>query len=255
MEHSLKRRIRYFLSSAYRGRTEIHSTLEKMQSFGPIVVIGGILRDLLLSNNQEFKSDLDLVIDPLDPDMFRDYVASFGASKNRFGGFSLVGQQWKIDIWLLKDTWAHQAGHVNISNFSDLLDTTFFNCDAIIYDLSCGQVITKPAYFDELSRRWLEINLQPNPNPIGNTVRAFRYAMRKNFTWGPRLSKYVEEVLEHTDWQSLVKYELASYHNSTIGYFPKEQFRESLKRFLANNQKGEFVPIKKCKWEQVALKF
>ena len=86
MEHSLKRKIRYFLSSHYRGRTEMLVTLQKMRSLGPIVVIGGILRDLILANNKEFRSDLDLVINPQNPDVFREYVMSLGAERNRFGG-------------------------------------------------------------------------------------------------------------------------------------------------------------------------
>lgn len=254
MEHSLKKKIRYFLSSQYRGRSEIHGTLRELQSFGPIVIVGGILRDLILSNNLEFRSDLDLVIDPPDPDSFRDYVIWFGAKKNRFGGFSLPGRKWKIDIWLLKETWAHQAGFVDVMKFDDLLNTTFFNCDAIVYELTSGKVVTKNRYFRELSRRWLEINLRPNPNPIGNTVRAFRYAMMKNFSWGPKLSEHVDATLESTDWSTLVKYELHSHHSRTIEYFGKGKFRDNLRRHVAAGRDEEFFPFDSDKKEQLSLR-
>ena len=228
-------------------------TLQKMRSLGPIVVIGGILRDLILANNKEFRSDLDLVINPQNPDVFREYVMSLGAERNRFGGFVLPRHKWSIDVWLLQDTWAHQAGHVKVENFLDLLDTTFFNCDAIIYDLSCGKVATKSEYFNELSRGLLEINLLPNPNPIGNAVRAFRYAVEKDFTWGPKLTKFMEEILDNTDWQLLVNYEQNSYHTRTIDSLPKDKIRRNLKRYIADDRNDVFVPFENSKWEQLPL--
>ena len=242
MERLLKQRVRYFLSSRYRGREEIHRALEEMRQFGPIVIIGGILRELALFDNSSFRSDLDLVIDPKYPDRFRQYINSIGATTNRFGGFVIPFRRWKIDVWMLKDTWANRAGHARVDGFEDLVNTTFFNCDAIVYDLSLDKIVTKTGYFEELSKRLLEINLHPNPNPIGNTVRAFRYAIEKDFVWGPRLSKFVHERLDSTDWQSLVRYEWTSNRSITIDRLPKVQFRDELRRHVCSKPEEVFYP-------------
>ena len=130
------------------------------------------------------------------PSAFREHVILAGAEVNRFGGFRFQGPPWEIDVWLLEDTWANRKGHVEVKEFADLLEATFFNCDAVIYDPSSRKIVAKPSYFEDLYGRVLEVNLEPNPNPVGNAVRAFRYAAEKDFRWGPRLCRFISEVLE-----------------------------------------------------------
>ena len=149
--------------------------------FGPVVVFGGLVRDLALFGNRKFCSDLDLVIDTSDLDGFHNYMLSIGAKFNRYLGYRVVIGRWPVDIWPLQNTWAHREGHVEIKDFKDLLDTTFFGCDAILYDISKNRLVSNRGYFEEMSKRLLDINLLPNPNPIGNTVRGFRYAIDKEF--------------------------------------------------------------------------
>ena len=51
-------------------------------------------------------------------------------------------------------------------------------------------------YFDDLERKLLEINFRPNPNPVGNAVRALRYGLVKGFLWGTLLTYFVAETIE-----------------------------------------------------------
>ena len=185
MENQLKKLVRYFLSSDYRDREDVRRVLGELEGLGQLVLLGGMLRDLALFGNREFRSDIDFVIDPIDPELFEKRMASIGAKVNRFGGYALSSRKWQIDVWSLKNTWAHTEGHVQVRTFDDLLDTTFFRCDAIFYDLTKKRLRAKQGYFDDLRRRVLEINLRPNPNPKGNAVRAFRYCILKRFRWGP----------------------------------------------------------------------
>ena len=253
MEHSLKRKIRYFLSSHHRGRSEIHDALAELRKFGSIIVIGGILRDLVLSNNLEFRSDLDLVIEPDNPDMLRRYLLAREAESNRFGGYSVRGRKWTIDIWFLKDTWANRNGLVRVKEFTDLLETTFFNCDAIIYDPSRGTISTRSGYFEDMAQRRLELNLEPNPNPIGNTVRAFRYSAQKGFSWGPRLSLYVSELLDRVRWQEITEYEFGSYQSRVIARLKEERFKEALREHIRSRSLDCFVPVEQMRWKQLSL--
>lgn len=254
MERSLKRKVRYFLESRYRGRAEVHGILAEMRRIGTVVIIGGLLRDLmLLSKAERFRSDVDIVVDTSNPMLFNDYMSSRNAKLNRFGGYRIEGQYWTVDAWLLENTWAHQMGHVHIGSCRDLVHTTFFNCDAIIYDVASKEVCAKQGYFDELSRRFLEINLRPNPNPVGSAVRALRLSVENQFSWGPSLSMFINELLENTNWESLVSYEQNSYNTQTIGYFFRKPFREKLRRYVRFKRSGGFVPFEKGNVKQLEL--
>lgn len=125
MERLVERRVRYFLTSQYRGRGELRRTLQELEGFGSLVLIGGMLRDLALFGNALFRSDLDFVIDPFDRDIFGQRMSAMGASVNRFGGYSLPLRKWPVDIWPLHRTWAHAAGYVNVRTFQDLREATF----------------------------------------------------------------------------------------------------------------------------------
>lgn len=207
--------------------------LREIGGLGPLVLIGGMLRDLALFGNADFKSDLDFVIDPLDCDEFERRMNRIGASVNRFGGYSLPVNRWRIDIWPLQKTWAYASGHVVVKKFEDLKKITFFDCDAIIYSLEDGTLSTASGYFDQLKNRVLEINLRPNPNPEGNAVRAFRYAIKKGFVWGPELTNFVAEILENIGWDGLSDREKRSFNSSYIASLDHHEFEVELRRYLS----------------------
>ena len=252
---SLKRRVDYFLASPHRNREEIRSALRDISGFGPVVLFGGILRDLALLGNKEFRSDVDLVVNPHCPDRFRTHMKSVGALENRFGGYVLPIKRWKIELWILQDTWAQRAGFVRVESFNDLLNTTFFNCDAILYEIMGGRLIAKPEYFDDITEQRLEINLRENPNPVGNAVRAFRYAVEKKLTWGPKLSHFIEKILCEEGWQSLINYEWKSFRGRTIGQIEKRTLEINLRRHLEKRAHEYFQPVNKRSASQLELPF
>ncbi|WP_216076156.1 hypothetical protein, partial [Acinetobacter baumannii] len=56
----------------------------------------------------------------------------------------------------------------------DVLLGTFFDWDAIAYDLWERKLICSDDYLERIRAKRLDINLQPNPSPMGNLVRAIR---------------------------------------------------------------------------------
>lgn len=202
MEQVLEKKIRYFFRAPYRGREDLLDSLSNLCVYGHPVLMGGMLRDLAISGNRYFNSDLDFVIDPFDLRSFEDHMEDVGAVQNRFGGYSLPSKKWQIDVWPLKKTWAHLEGHVNVKNFDDLKNVTFFNCDAIAYNFLENKFYAKNDYFYELSIKKLEINLEENPNPNGNIIRSIRYAIDKGFRWGPRLSSFIFRKIEGDGFDS-----------------------------------------------------
>lgn len=253
MKQQLERKTRYFFSSTYRGRNDVHNTLRELQCMGRVVVIGGMLRDLALFGNAEFCSDLDFVIDPKDPGHFEERMLSIGARINRFGGYALPCRKWKVDVWALRQTWAHSAGHVKVRTFGDLRKATFFNCDAIIYDVSTKKINTTEDYFDRLRKLELDVNLRPNPNPLGNAVRAFRYALLKGFLWAPDLAKFVSEVLEEFSWDRVIERENRSFNSRYIARLDRKALERDLSRYLSQHSADNFNAIRYRKDVQLGL--
>lgn len=223
-----ERRLTYFFRTSRRRRGEVQEVVTKLQAFGPVVVIGGMIRDLALAGNRTFGSDVDFVIKPKDIDQFHLFMMHRAAKRNRFGGYGWSGEHWRIDVWPLQKTWAHEEGHVQISFFSDLLRTTFFDCDAIIYDLQSKNITAKQGYFGRLKRRELEVNLLANPNPTGNAVRALRYAAIRGFGWGPKLCAFMSEQIEECGWKHLQEREATSHGTSYIAQMRQKKIAKQL---------------------------
>lgn len=240
MEHLLEKRVRYFLNSPHRGRDDVRRTLGELSSYGRLVLIGGMLRDVAMFGNAGFRSDLDFVIDPYDLPAFEKHMHAVGARVNRFGGYALPAKKWQIDVWPLQHTWAHLEGHVRVRTVADLRDVTFFKCDAIIYDLAYRKLRAKPGYFDELDRKMLEINLRPNPNPMGNAVRAFRYALIKGFCWGPNLSRFVAETIDQVGWRALRESEDRSFKTQYLDMLNVNELVQELGRHLTASDERLF---------------
>jgi hypothetical protein len=253
MERQLERRVRYFFDSQRRGRSDVLRFIRALEGVGQLVVIGGMLRDLMLLGNARFRSDLDFVIDPVRADIFEAKMREMGARLNKFGGYSLTAHKWKIDVWSLHDTWAHTAGYVPVNEFSDLRKITFFTCDAIIYNLSTKKIIAIDGYFNQMRQKIIEINLRPNPNPQGNAVRAFRYAVLKEFKWGPKLTQFVAETIAETGWESLVARERSSFNTSYIATIARRDFEMSLKLYLSERNAHPFTPMQYFLNDQLEL--
>ena len=75
-------------------------------------------------------------------------------------------------MWSIEDTWAHTAGLVQVREPADLLKCTFFDWDAILFDLESEAIVAGENYFQLLAANVLDINLEENPNPRGSLVRA-----------------------------------------------------------------------------------
>jgi hypothetical protein len=242
MTEQLENKVKYFLKSPYRGREDVRSSLRSLRRFGRLALVGGMLRDISLFGNAGFRSDLDFVIVPYDLEAFEKHMATSGATTNRFGGYGLSSHRWQIDVWPLQKSWAHVHGHIKLSTVNDLRRATFFNCDAIVYDIESSSIRASKNYFDDLKGKILEINLEPNPNPSGSSVRAFRYALLKGFSWGPKLSRYVAETIDTVGWDSLVEGEVRSFGTRYLDTLDRTEFNQELLKFVDDGSAGLFDP-------------
>jgi hypothetical protein len=174
-------------------------------------VIGGLLRDLSFVGNSGFKSDVDFVVDPVSMTEFDRLALQRGARLNRFGGFGITLHRWKVDVWPLERTLAAVHGYAKVKSLQDLVHTTFFDCDAVLYDVMAHKVTAKRGFFKRIQSRVIDINLEPNPNPLGNAVRALRYAYRWDAAFGEKLVMHVAKQIHDHGWKALVASECRSF--------------------------------------------
>jgi hypothetical protein len=191
---ALRHRLRLLLSNRYAGGA-VSPVLRQLRAHGPVALFGGAVRDLAVNRPSAFRSDLDLVING-EPDAVGATLVHLGGHRNRFGGYRLRLGHWTVDAWPLGATWAIRSGIVECRTFADLARTTFFNWDGVAYDVSNDILYADDSYLSSLRTRLLELNLEPNPNPLGNIIRALRLAASGRATLGPRLSAYVAHTME-----------------------------------------------------------
>lgn len=212
---------------------------EHFRPLGPSAVIGGLVRDMARRGKVGFMSDIDLVIDA-PPREVAELAGRLGAAPNAFGGYSSSHPGWEIDFWALTETWAAVAGHVRMRGFDDLVDATFFDCDAICYEIETRRLHALPGYFERLASRKIEVNLLPNPSPEGNLLRAARRILLWGFDPGPRLRAFLEATLDEDAYRLIVSRELSLYANDVLGSFGSAD--ALLSTLLRGGRASPFVP-------------
>ncbi len=236
----LKRKVNYFLSSSKFGRQEVKALLDQLQEIGEVVIFGGMLRDLSLLGNEGFDSDIDLVIDTDKEDELDAFLHPYSPVRNKFGGYRLELSRWEVDIWPLKSTWAFKKGYVEDGSFADLCKTTFFDWDGIVYKVGDGTILAIEGYLDHINEGLLDINLEKNPNPMGNIVKAFRYREKYNAGFSSRLAKYIYENLEDFDPDLISLYENKSHGRPVLS---KDVISQTLKELSLHQEKHPLSPF------------
>jgi hypothetical protein len=195
----LRRRARRFLRSTAHGRDRVSVLIDALSRYGDVGIFGGMLRDLSLGGSKEFWSDVDLVVNAVDEQSFRAYLESQPGARNTFGGYRLSAGQWTVDVWSIAETWAFRNNLRPYGALHDLVGTTFFNWDGVLYNIVSGQLHTVPRYFDAIREKVLDINFEPNPSPLKMSLRALRLAYTRGARLAPRLARYVLAHLSSED--------------------------------------------------------
>lgn len=185
------RRISGYLERPVKNRVDLRSALDDIREKLPdTVIFGGMIRDLELGEARRFSSDIDMVSLASDAEIFHA-IESFKPQRNKFGGFRFCFGKWRFDIWSLKETWAFKKGFVHGNDFNDLLDTTFFNVDSVIFHLGNHTICASGCFNSGIRDRVLDVNLEHNPSPHGMAKRAMRMAIEHNFSMSAKLVSYV----------------------------------------------------------------
>lgn len=184
-------RMRAFLADEALGGPEIADLVGHLGQLGEVAIFGGMPRDIARAGAAAFASDVDLVVDAA-PRQLAELLRCAPVRRNRFGGFRIDGRRHSYDVWALSSTWAVEAGHVRVTCLDDLVHTTFFNCDAVIYRCKANRMHHGKRFETWLRDRVVDVNLEKNPNPAGAVGRALRAVLEWDHAAGPRLIRYLE---------------------------------------------------------------
>ena len=185
-----------------------HVLEDNFIGFERVAVIGGLVRDFAHGGRKSFRSDLDLVIDA-PKESVAELASSLRATPNRFGGFGCKQGPWKIDFWALETTWARR--YVPLHSLEDIVSSTFFDWDAAAYDLKDRKLICSEDYLNRIKSKTLDVNLLPNPSPLGNLVRAVRRLMIWRVQAGPLLKEFIDQHLDNDALRFVQHKELELY--------------------------------------------
>ncbi|WP_223458512.1 MULTISPECIES: hypothetical protein [unclassified Pseudomonas] len=206
-QSALKRRLDRYLWANRSGEMEaLQAALESnFRAFDRVAVMGGLVRDFAREGRTGFRSDVDLVIDD-SKEKVALLAEKLSATPNRFGGYGYKSGPWKIDFWALETTWAQK--HVPMQRLEDVLLGTFFDWDAVAYDLWERKLICHDDYLERIRAKTLEINLRPNPSPMGNLVRAIRRLVLWQVVPGEKLRCFIDEHLDESALRYLQQKEI-----------------------------------------------
>jgi len=205
---SLQKRIERFFASYKFNREEVRFLVDDLRKVGVVAIFGGMLRDLALGGNKFFSSDVDLVIELSDSNRLLKIISNYDYNINAFGGYRIFLNKWRVDLWDIKETWAFKQHHAELTDLKSLLSTTFFNWDAIVYRFDTKEIYCHDKYLEELNNRYLDINLEQNPNELGSFVRALRLIYHYNANVSPRLINFICKSFNKHDIREIYEYQI-----------------------------------------------
>lgn len=206
-DRDIKQRLGKFVKSATTTSHELANVFSSLRSLGDVVIFGGVVRDIALFGAGQFRSDIDLVIDIEDRRAIEIALRRHKYTLTAFGGYRLRIDSWQIDVWPYRKTWAVAQGYVDAQRVEDLIHTTFFNWDAALFSLESKKLTHRPDYIDDLQKRYLDVVLRDNPNPLGMVERALRLMMRTGATLSPTLVQFILQTFEERKAGALFKKE------------------------------------------------
>lgn len=197
LERQLRENVSRFLNETVVKHSPVAVFMERLkQRHWTCFLCGGTVRDLLLEKKGHISRDLDIIVHYVEKKELIKELERYDCRENRFGGFSVQVQDWKVDLWTLSSTWAFQNKLVRYSSrFSDYTKTPFLNIEAVAVELFAKKgkkrAIYSNGFFESIKNRMLEINLEANPDPEVNISRAIFMSFHYGFSLGPHLRNYI----------------------------------------------------------------
>lgn len=142
-------------------------------------LVGGAIRDLVLSGGTKEPRDLDFVFCHVHlGEIYSEFRDLLPARRTSLGGLRLTLYEIPIDIWPLKDTLA--VRYKPDVTIQDVANHAFLNVEAIAVEISPtegkNRQIVESGFTRAMLDRTLEINYEPNPLPEVCLTKVLRTA-------------------------------------------------------------------------------
>jgi hypothetical protein len=255
-ESLLRERLNRFLTKALAHNHPLRRILQIVaENAWQAVVFGGVLRDLVAFGVPELPRDIDIVIDGVSIEQLAEELSSFPHQRTRFGGIRLISSRWLIDLWPLSQTWAFREYGLPCGGFADLPKTTFLNVEAVAARLPSEvgrpRKIYESGFFQAISTRVLDINLEPNPYPALCVIRSLICAAKLDFCMSRTLADYIVTQSSCHTISDLIDVQISHYGTARLG--PSELIRWLTSIDKQLQVKSDAVKLPLTKAEQLLL--
>lgn len=208
------------------------SFLAELRKLGPSALVGGAIRDWALGNPPR---DLDLTVD-CKPEDLKNFVEQFDYEENHFGGFKINLAGLKVDLWPLSKTWVFTHEVTWPITFENLLKTTFFNIDSIIYLIDSGTIL-EGGFLKAFEKKELDILYEANPMPSLCILKTILHQRKYGFSLSDSLKNFLDRwIVNKTNPITLRKLE-ATYKYMYKSATPPLKFQELIKLLPENLSK------------------
>ena len=190
--------------------------LVDLSSFSEVLIFSGVLRNYFINYNGPLR-DFDIVIDG-DEFSIERFLTNVEHTRNSFGGYKIVVDSLKIDIWHIERTWAYTNKKVELQLFKEynLPNTAFFNFSSVVFDFNNMRFIYSSSFESFLETKEIDLVLEENPMPQLCIVNTIYYMSKFHLNISKRLKKY---IIEHFN-----QYTEEDYCNVQIKHFSQVKF-------------------------------
>jgi hypothetical protein len=195
-------------------------------------LVGGVLRDLVLTGGTKAPRDVDVVVcDVLLNELISELQDLSPARRTSLGGLRLSHHDVTFDIWPLKQTYA--VRRKSSPTIRDVAEHAFLNVEAIAVELHPAERmerrIVESGFTWAVLNRTLEVNHESNPFPEVCAVKSLRTAINLNLFIGRSLLEYVRR--RRWDVNLLIEAQRTHYGEITFDKSQLENILEVMSRW------------------------
>lgn len=181
-----------FKKSLYsRLDVQVLELLEYLKSRTDVYIFSGIIRDYFL--NIESIRDLDIVLGKkIDFELINKYIfPNITVKMNSFGGYKILINGFRVDIWTIDNTWGIINERKNASKQS-LINSAFFNFSAILYDFKSEEFYCNEIFPRFLNEQEIDVVYEKNPNIPLCIVNALYYKNKLSMPLSSKLKIWIK---------------------------------------------------------------
>lgn len=170
---------------------QVVELLDHLQSITDVYIFSGIIRDYFLKNDSI--RDLDIVLgEQLDLAFInRHYFPNIEITINNYGGYKVIVNSFRIDIWSIDSTWGIVNERKSATKYS-LIHSAFFNFSSILFSLNIEEFYFDDVFINFLNERVIDVEYEKNPNISLCIVNSLYYKNKLSMPLSAKLKRWIK---------------------------------------------------------------